>query len=205
MPTPFIPAPTACRVLMQHQQEGQRVENVYHCVKDDGFTTADLVTCASVFKSWEDSTMQVLRANNSYLDTIVATALDAETSPAIVYTTGLPIVGEAGTDYSPMNVTVAVRWNTALRGRSFRGRTYHIGLCRSQYQQSKLTTGMQSGLVAAYDQLLADLIAEGMVLVVASYRHAKAWRTEALLTTILNCSVEITLDSQRRRLPGRGN
>jgi len=200
----FIPAPNAGKIEMRYTQESQQIENVYHVVGAAPMTAADLSAVALIFKNWWNANVKTYVVPTASLNTIVATALDAATSPAIVYATGLPIVGTNGGAPAALHVTVAIRWLTALRGRSFTGRTYHIGISEGYYTGSKLDTGYSAALVIAYNALQTALGGSSYSQCITSYRHNKAPRTTAVSTDVTGCTVDETLDSQRRRLPGRG-
>jgi len=157
-----------------------------------------------IFASWENTSAKPIRSTNTAWTSAVITSQEFEAAPGIEYTTGAPIVGTDGGGAMPGNVTVAVRWITALRGRSYRGRTFHIGLTRTACSQDILLPTNAGFLKSCYDALIAALAAESFQLVVASYRHENAPRATGLASPIVTSVVEGTLDSQRRRLSGRG-
>lgn len=204
----FVPAPNCARVEMVYTQAGQTMENVYHVKLAAGpFSDSNLIDAAAAFKTWWDTRLKSNVRTEVTLVKILATALDSQTAVGIEYTTGLPI---AGTNSSgaplPNNVTVAIKWLTAARGRSLRGRTYHIGLSSTSVTASEITTAERSVLLTAYGNLFTDLVGltPALTLSVVSYYSNNALRNSALITPIIDVGVDITLDSQRRRLPGRG-
>lgn len=206
MPTPFVPALNVAQVAMRFIQAGQRVENVYNVHNMSAWSALNMIALAQGFKDWWVTNLAPLVTSELVLDSIVVTDLTTSTSTQIIFVSGLPTPGENTNVGLPMNVTVAVRWNTASRGRSYRGRTYHLGLNRANVVGSLINTATQAALKAAYDTLITDVFAVGTSdLVVLSKRSANAWRTAAVFTTIGSSSVELTIDSQRRRLPGRGD
>jgi hypothetical protein len=71
---------------------------------------------------------------------------------------------------------------------------------------STVTTSHANDIVAAYNQLLSPSPYVGTaVWSVVSTQHNKAPRTNAVVLPITNAlCVDTTVDSQRRRLPGRG-
>jgi hypothetical protein len=201
---PFIPAAGCGKFEMRFTQQGQQVENVFHIKTGSAMTTTELTSYAQDFKTWWDTNIKPLVKNTVSLNSIVATALDTATSPGIVYTTGLPIVGTNGGVEMPMNVTFAVRWLTALRGRSFTGRTYHVGIVTINTIGSTIEPVAKGVITTAYNNLVGIMSGAGVGLAVVSYRHNLAARTAAVATLITGCSIDGDLDSQRRRLPGRG-
>jgi len=200
----FIPAPNTAKVEMRFSQEGQQIENVYHVTQAAPFDATELNTLAASFKAWWVAQWQTSVVNTCSLVQIVATALDSASAPGIVYATGLPLVGGNAGFPSPLNVTVAIQWFTALRGRSYRGRTYHIGLTANDRSGSYVSTTFQTNAIARYQALITAMNSYAPGLVVVSYRGNNAPRGTALTTEIVTAACELTLDSQRRRLPGRG-
>lgn len=203
----FQPAPNIAQFAMRFLQAGQHVENVYHCYRSQGWDANSLNETAGTFKNWWDGDMQSLVAPNVQLLSIIGTDLTSETGVGVEYADGLPIAGTNPGQAPPNNVTIAVKWGTGLAGRSFRGRTYHIGLQANMIQaDGSLFPGSLNDLRSAYDGLRVTL--DNVVLAlefgVLSRVAAGAPRTTAILTPITGVSIEPFTDSQRRRLPGRG-
>ena len=69
---------------------------------------------------------------------------------------------------------------------------------------NQLNNTHRGGMIAAYAQLVSDIHTGGNELVVCSRFHNKAPRTAGVGTEITRVNVDINLDSQRRRLTGRG-
>jgi len=154
---------------------------------------------------WWSNYLKVLQVNTVQLFMLRYTDLTTQTSGGIEYTTGLPIAGTYADDQGmPSNVTVAVKWTTGLRGRSYRGRTYHIGTPRAEIEGNLIATDYRGDLVQAYGTLINRFTQTGGQMVVASRQNNGVIRTTGVSTPITAVSVEHTVDSQRRRLPGRG-
>jgi len=201
----FIPATNVVKVETRLTQQGQRVENVYHVLAEDEWDSATMTTIAEVFKDWWNTWIKSLVKDSVELVEIAVTDLSTIDSPGLIYTTGLPIPGThiAGVEM-PMNVTFAVKWSGLLRGRSNNGRTFHVGITSDAVVGSKLASGVPALYGGYYAELITAINTAGYTLVVCSFRHDNAPREEAAVTAITSCSIEETLDSQRRRLPGRG-
>jgi hypothetical protein len=133
------------------------------------------------------------------------TDLSTQTSGGIEYTQGMPIMGTFPDDQGmPSNVTVAVKWTTGLRGRSYRGRTYHIGIPRSCVEGNLVATEYVADLKDAYQTLINRFTQTGGAMVIASRQNNSVIRETGVSTPVTAVSIEHTIDSQRRRLPGRG-
>lgn len=205
---PFIPVPGTMQAEMLFTYLGQIVENVYHVQQGDGATAptvAQMNALATALKDWEAGTGRFRRSVSCSLRHIIVRDLTTRDAPAIDFVTGLPLDGNDATQALPGNVTVAVKWSTAFRGRSFRGRTYHVGMTAGMVLGDQLVVGLSATLAGVYNGLLAAVNAvPGCTLGVVSYAHLNAWRAAGLFTPITAASVDNDLDSQRRRLAGRG-
>lgn len=200
----IVYTPNAVSVAMRFTQDGQEVENVYHNDMTVAGGPLPLDLLATAYVAWWNSAIRPLVGSNVVLNSVVVQRLDNATANGIEWTTGLPITGGLGGLDEPMNVTLAIKWLTGKRGRSFRGRTYHIGIQQTQVVNSRITPTFAAAIKGAYTALIAAVNADAAPLVVLSTRANKAPRAAGVMTPILTCSVDTATDSQRRRLPGRG-
>lgn len=203
---PFIPTENCLQVEMVFIQDGQYVENVYHVQRGDVWDAATAATVLAAFKSWWDTNLKAKVHAAVSLFEIVGTDLTSSSSGRYLYTTGLP---EAGTNTGtplPNNVTVAVKWATLHRGRSFQGRTYHIGLPEQDVSGNRLTSGAQAGYITAYNTLPSTVhtadASSNLVVLSRFTNHAP--RSAGVTTPIASANINQVVDSQRRRLPERG-
>lgn len=119
------------------------------------------------------------------------------------------ILGLVGADEGsplPNNVSLAIARKNGLRGRAGNGRVFWQGLPSSAMADENTVT-------SAYADLLVELMgtfdaaAEGLgwTPVILSYQNAGVVSSEATIYPITSWSVtDLVVDSQRRRLPGRG-
>lgn len=191
---------------MQFLWDLQQCENVFHCYRSAGWDAGSLNTVGGTFANWWTTDMRGYIANTVSLERIITRDLTTESGVGTEVTLGLPAAGTAVAPALPNSVSVAVKWGTGLAGRSFRGRTFHIGLCEDQVTANKLVTSVQNNLNDAYDNL--RVVLDNAILAiefgVLSRYHAGAPRANGILTPILGVSIDPVIDSQRRRLPGRG-
>lgn len=200
----FVPVPDVARVEVVMQQEGQIVENVFHVYDPAGWSTATLTALALDAKNKWNTTIRTLQCAACSTIKILCRDLTDETAPGIEYSTGMPLTGGAANPGMPMNVTVAVKWLTGLRGRSYRGRTYHVGLPAAQCSLSTVVPASLATILNDYDQWRTFPQGINQQMVVVSTRHDKVARPVGVWTAITGVFIDGTLDSQRRRLPGRG-
>jgi hypothetical protein len=203
----FIPALNTARVETIFLMDSETTENVYHVQKDTPWSSVELVDLTSVFIDWWDTRVRPIVSNNISLRRVKAIDLSAPAGIGVEVPVTPPILGGQPSEMFPNNVTVAIKWNTGRTGRSYRGRTYHMGLFDSQVVNNRLTDLTITALTNAYGNLLTDLTTFDPTykLVVASFYSNNAPRTAAELTPIITATVDPITDSQRRRLPQRGS
>lgn len=93
----------------------------------------------------------------------------------------------------PPDCAVTISWSTALRGRSFRGRTY-LGPLKSTTNSADGTVNAQSRdqIAAAAQLLIGDLLTRSAVICVLS-------RTRGVATEVTGGYIDNEFDTQRRR------
>lgn len=205
---PFQPVPNGAQVVLKYQQVGQIMENIFWVRSDVPFEAADLETLASTFQTWWSDTYKSLQHPTVSLIEITATAEDTDTGPQFILPITGPNVGTASGNAEPLNATISIQHITALRGRSFRGRTYHVGLTSDQLLDAgHVLAATAASLRAAYDTLVTDIhtVSATWELSVLTRFTNHLPRPAGILTPIVaNGLADTALDSQRRRLPGRG-
>jgi hypothetical protein len=201
----FIPAENTAKMELVFTDQGETVENVFHVLLDHQPDKDDLTLIAIAMRDWWDVELQGLVTGSVSLVRILGRDLTVEDGQAIEFTAGLPLVG-GGAGPLPNNVTVVVKWSTGFAGRSFRGRTYHVGLPGNQLDTNtnSITAAHGIALDTAYELLIDAMQSSGWSLVVASFFHDGAPRAAAVLTPIEAAFINLDIDSQRRRLKGRG-
>jgi len=100
----------------------------------------------------------------------------------------------------PANCAAVISWRTGLSGRSARGRSYIFGLQDGAAIGSTLTNA-QIALLTALSNAIGSFTNAGGVGVLFSIL------SKTLVNTfpVRNAIIDAIMDSQRRRLPGRGN
>lgn len=200
----FIPVPNCAKVALNFTYAGQKVANIFHVSNDTPFDLASLALVSELFKDWWVDNMAGSVASDLQLDMVSAIALDTASSPGVENTIDLPVVGASAAPSLPNNVTFTVKWLTGFRGRSYRGRTYHVGLRASHVTNNVLTPTMVTAFTTVYQALLDDLDSTPYQLVVVSRYADNQPRTTGIMTPVSGFAIEANLDSQRRRLVGRG-
>jgi hypothetical protein len=203
---PPINIPGGLRIEMHFTYLNQKVANVYHCMNNlpnPGETQMHLV--ANTFKNWWVTELQPICSNQLTLREVTCREL-TPTGIAVLETEGLPAPGGSTDNALPGNVTLAVHWGTGRRGRSYSGRTYHLGLHQTQIDGDQVEQNTLDSLQDAYNALRTalDNALVGVEFSVLSVQGNKEWRDPAILTPITGVSIDPDVDSQYRRLAGRG-
>ena len=204
MPRAFIPTEHGLKVELLYSQNGQKLENVFNFDCGHNPVLEDVASLAGVVIDWWIAHIQPMASTDLGFMGLKFTNLEAADGFQVEYNTGLPLWGLGEAAGLPGNVTVAVRLNTMYRGRSSTGRVYHVGLRPTQVAGNQLEMNSISVLKAAYEALLSDAQIAGFAWTVISYMISKNWRPAGIKSNITSVSVEQNLDSQRRRLSGRG-
>lgn len=114
-----------------------------------------------------------------------------------------PVAGNVGTGTSPAmpnNVTCAVKFTTGLAGRRNRGRNYFIGLQEAQCAFNLIDSAFALALAENYSDLALYLSVNDGVHVIASRATATAPDWTGVTTPVTGYSVDLGVDTQRRRL-----
>lgn len=201
---PFVPFNNVCQVELFYRQDSQTLENVLHFIAPLTPDTDSLEQLGLDTIAWWNTVIKPICTSNVSLVGVKATSLNSDTAPSVEVVTGLPLAGTAAATSLPNNVTIVVKLLTANRGRSYRGRVYHVGLIQSQVSGNEVTNTFRTALTTAYGTLLLATGFHDHELCVASRVEDGVPRTLGVATVVTGVQVNQTLDSQRRRLPERG-
>jgi hypothetical protein len=201
----FVPA--ANTALVQHVGvlDEQEIINTLHIRATGGWNGTTLAALAVTQAAWYTAHVVTLMgplytyAHTTCTDQAVdggAQAIDNSLAGA---------TGGFSGNTLPNNCAFCVSFRTARTGRSNRGRNYVPALPEQQVARpNHMSLTYVSAIVAAYQQLLIPSTAGGEWVVV-SRQHNKVVLSVANVEPITSVlAVDDTIDSQRRRLPGRG-
>lgn len=202
----FIPCPNIAEFRLQYLWDLQQCENVFHVFKSAGWTADDLNTVGGTFANWWTSELSDEVSNTVTLQRIITRDLTVENGIGTEVLLGLPANGARTSAALPNNVSLAVKWGTGLAGRSYRGRTFHVGLCDDQVTGNTVLAATQTSLKTKYDfiRIALDNALLGVEFGVLSRFNNGAPRAAGILTPITGVGIDPVTDSQRRRSPGRG-
>jgi len=203
---PFIPAPNTLQARMRYNWGVQLIENTLYFEGSAGVSVALANSLGAALVSWWNTNFKPITSNLMALDQVYITDLTADNSFTVPYSTGLPLTGTNATEALPFNCALCISFRTANRGRSGRGRNYVAGLTEAQQAASVVAAATRLSIVTAYQALVgAGTFVPGLGFSVVSRFHNGLPRAQCLVQPITNVlAVDDILDSQRRRLPGRG-
>lgn len=203
---PFVPVPDVCAVHVRYTAQLQQCENILYFAADGGWDSSQLVDIAGEVGAWWQTELRPLVSNTVQLREVYAEDLSSANGPTGASAPPAATFGQNSSPAMPANVSLAISFRTALRGRSFRGRNYVVGLTESQVADSTVVASVVSSLQAAYTSLLPSggYFTRGLWSVVSRYSNGapRAVGVSTFVTSVV--VVDAVVDSQRRRLPGRG-
>lgn len=184
---------------------GQRVENVFDVEVPGGIDAAVIADTANEVGAWVLSDyLPLLSASLVFLN-VEAKNLNIESGGVAVFNAPPGSVGGIVSPAEPGNVSFCVSLRTAASGRSFRGRKYVPGIPANKRTENTIDSAWAADIVDAFNNLVSILNALDKFLVVVSRVADGIERTIGLATHVETASVvDLFIDSQRRRLTGRG-
>lgn len=201
----FVPAEKVAQIEIRMGLDGQRVENVVYAQAVSAWDQATLISLGEDVIDWWSTTAAPLYTTSQVLREIFLTDLTSATATAVSVVPDVATEGTLGFEPLPNNCAIAISFRTASRGRSARGRNYISGIPTDNVSGNRVEGTFLDDWASAYVGLKEVIEGHGATMVVVSRRHNKVNRSAAVMfpvTTFL--FVDNVIDSQRRRLPGRG-
>lgn len=203
----FIPTPNAVRVALQGKvnSNDQVITLWFLGVAPAGIS--DLTDLAGDLETWATSNFLTLLSNGYTLDNIYLAAQDSSTAPALVHTGALPAIGAVNSPVIEPQTAPVVKFRTAARGRSGRGRNYVPGCPLNALSSPGVVgTTFKNALLGAYADIPAAVSAHGYTHVVVQHMHDKAPLLVGVPRTVIDYEmVSDSVGTQRRRRIGIGS
>lgn len=197
---PFHPVTNCIELVIEGTQFGEMRRNVLHAVTSGVVTDPDVDDAAAAVGAWLASSGVI----HLFSPTVTFQGIKAtDISAAGGYQTYFNMANQAGEATGnplPGGVACCVSLHTAHGGRSGRGRIYHYGMTVPMLDTSDGSLIESTSLGAihnGYNDLVSAFDAIGPKLAVASRKLQIAY-------TVTSVTVDNKIDSQRRRLAGRG-
>jgi hypothetical protein len=199
----FIPIANCIQVNLKGEDAtGDELLHVFDVIKSGAPPVfSDCVLAANTVAAWWTSNFKAATRTDIRANEVIATSRAVVNGPQATV-----IINELGTragDAQPLPnaITLAIKKDSQQAGRSFRGRFYIWPFYYGDLDPvfvNIVTSSFATSIVATYTALATALTAAGQPLGVAS-------NVLGAINPISGLSlVDINVDVQRRRLPGRG-
>ena len=202
---PFVPIPNVCKFDFVQTWQGQQIMNSLYIQSATAWTVNTVQDQIIALDTWAKAHLLIDASNTLSLNKIIATDLTSQTGISIENAVAGGNSGAEAQTSVPNNVALCVKFVTGTRGRSYRGRWYLAGILASRVVDNRVTLSFAQSVADHFNALKSGAILEGNTWVVASRITNGAPRTTGIATPVTGVSCEILIDSQRRRLPGRGS
>lgn len=202
----FIPVPNTAEVVIQQSMSGQDIFNVINFTGGAPFNIPDLnILATEVQNAWIEFLAPIFSTGLDLM-AIRATALDTASSPGVLHPVSVGTDGNLDVAPTQNNVALVLTMATDLRGRSYRGRLYAAGLPSTLLASStEVSSAYLSDFIDAFAAFFEDIEdSTGFTHVIVSRYTSGAARVTGVTTEVSSYAANAELDSQRRRLKGRG-
>jgi hypothetical protein len=201
----FVPVLNAVQAELRMLLDNQRVENTLWFQYPGSVSTANMTALANALITWWSAQYAVGLTTQLRLVECKVSDMSAADASAVTVTAPANTIGTNTNPPAPNNVSFTITFRTSGRGRTARGRNYVTGFVNGHFTANTLASTTRNALVASYSSLIGLAADNGCTWVVASRRLNKNPRLIGVTRPIISAvAVDDTADSQRRRLPKRG-
>lgn len=201
----FIPVPNAIKLTVTFTLGGQLVNLTLGLEKASAVTPSDLTAACNGGIDWASTELLPHLSNQIALTGAEAYDLSSSSAPTVKLSTASPIVGVVNAISTPANAAGVISFRTGGRGRSSRGRIYVPGFPQTAVQQGVfLDAGTVGALLDAGNKINTYFTGVPLNHVVISRYTNNAPRITGVTEPVTGIVVDNRIDSQRRRLAGRG-
>lgn len=203
----FIPVPYCAQVNIIQQLSGEDVENVFyvsHLTPD--WSPVELVDVASYFISYWSANIMPLLATEFSFQKVRVRDLNNAGEDGYEQAVSPIVTGAVGGGAMPGSAALAVKKSTGLVGRSHRGRVYMSGLVKPNVTINLVNQAWVTQIVGELQNMIGDIngtLGDVKLAHVSRYTNGLP-RIQGAYWDIVSFTADNRLDSQRRRLAGRG-
>lgn len=202
----YQPVPNTYAVHQRATLHAQMIENVHYFEGSAGAPLDPVALATAAHDAWVTHMMPPLSDEYSLRETYVVDLTEEMGATAQASTTPNP-TGSDQAEALPGSITLCLSLRTAFRGRSARGRQYISGLPTLMQNNNSITVVGVDALLQGFRNYWAEVEANvpDAQLVVVSRVQNKTVLPQGL-TYAVNAVIvtDNHIDSQRRRLQGRG-
>lgn len=204
MPVPPPDNPLVCKVTLVYNRDTRKFLNSFHVDKPTPWTLPEMVQLAIDFRDWWDQFLSNPLPGEVALSQVQVRKYDPTAPLGMDLDVSPPIAGGDAGPAAPGNATQTISWRTGLAGRRFRGRNYVPGLGEGQISTSDLVSStVVNALAAAAGELILGALTSGKLTIFHAPQEVPT-PYDNTTTDVISAVIENVVDSQRRRLPGRG-
>lgn len=215
----FIPAANTAQVRILQELHGEKLTNTFYVRANAPWGSDDLISLGNTVMDWWASDLADGLSNQISLAGVQVRSMQEEEAPGVELAAVANTVGGLVEASLPGNAALVVKFLTGLTGRNRRGRVFMAGLGEASVTGNQISQAVRDTIVAAWGTLRDTLNGLGYAHVVASFYNGTELveqpngetvyrpiaRSTALLTEVLSYRADLYIDSQRRRLAGRGD
>jgi hypothetical protein len=205
---PFQPVPNGASAVIHATLDGETCDTTLGFSLNAAGPVAPAALAAlatGLVNYWTSNQLAILPVEYVF-NRIDLRAEDVEFGPQSETTGFAGATGSLVGNIMPNNVTLAIAFRTGLAGRTNRGRNYWPSFLESEVNGQRVSAAKIGAILGAYSGMLGpDSIAAGWTWSVLSRKElvpGGPGRAVGVTTVSVRDNV---IDSQRRRLPGRGN
>jgi hypothetical protein len=187
--------------VLRMAAQGNVFENTFSLATTPGLhpSGSDLAALAADWWTVNGPSLQACMSQQIVYQTVTIRDLNDATGAEGVYTMPVNTHGNLTADPVPYNAAAVISWRSATVGRRGRGRWYAVGIPEDQCSGNVMSATIQTLFLAA-GVVLNSYVGTGSIPVNA----VVASRVGHVLYDITQVVVDAFIDSQRRRLQGRG-
>lgn len=203
----FVPTNNCAKVDVVWTWRSQAAVNTLWFEGDANYSIADLTGLAQGVASWLANYLAPLLSSDLACNLIRATAQEGTTAPSVEYVPSPTIVGGDADNSVTNNTAFVVTFSTSERGRGGRGRNYIPGIPANELTGNSLGVSYATNLVSQYNDLNPEVtgVNNSRHVIVSFQANGLALPTGVKKEVIAYRYADVFIDSQRRRLPGRGS
>lgn len=203
----FQPAPGTIGVVVEGRLSGQLYENTLYFFQNGADPTiGDCQAIATLVSQWWTGSVLPNLTDSLVMVRVTAKNLFINGGAKGVQSMG-GAAGGVATEQSPNNVSAVVTFDTGQSGKSSHGRNYIGGVPNAAIDVNTIDIGFIAQIIGAYQELLPGGGSDPTPYFwsVLSRQSGGIVAATALAVPVQNVYfTDNTVDSQRRRLPGRG-
>lgn len=197
--------PLVCKAALIFQRDTRNLVNTLHFTRSPSWNLAQMTTLANDLKAWWNTIYRTGVPPAVLLSQVQVRLLDPGNPLAVDLPVIPAIPGTRAGNPDAGNVTVTLSERTGLAGRAHRGRIYAPSLTEADVGDTDL---LSSVAVTQFSNAIANLIfgfsTNGATPVIFHRPQLIPHPLDNTFDIVTTWVLENIIDSQRRRLPGRG-